>query len=147
MAPMAAQRESFQGRYFREIVWGPSGFERSGDEWALQIRPQPDVSLVRTRRHRVQPTGVEFRHAPLGIGRLGVSGLPHPRRGASNLSTCRMASLRRLGPLPPFPWSLVRAPLAYLLVYRIGRSFCCRPPPKTDSQRGESPRPERTTSY
>src|SRR5438270_425259 len=41
-----------------------------------------------------------------------------------------MASLRRLGPLPPFPRSLVKAPLAYLLVYRIGPSFCCRPPRK-----------------
>ena len=30
-----------------------------------------------------------------------------------------MASLCRLGPLPPFPGSLVKAPLAYLLVYRL----------------------------
>jgi hypothetical protein len=34
-----------------------------------------------------------------------------------------MASLRCLGPLPPFAGSLVKAPLAYLLVYRIGLSF------------------------
>jgi hypothetical protein len=59
---------------------------------------------------------MEFRHHAPGFGRLGVSGLPDPRRGASTLSTCRMASLRRLGPLPPFPGSLVKAPLAYLLV-------------------------------
>jgi hypothetical protein len=30
---------------------------------------------------------------------------------------------------------LVKAPLAYLLVYRIGPSFCCLPPRKTDSVR------------
>src|SRR5437773_12102393 len=54
---------------------------------------------------------MEFCHAPPGVSRLGVSGLPHPRRGASTLSTCRVASLRRLGPLPPFPGSLVKAPL------------------------------------
>src|SRR5712664_3861825 len=65
---------------------------------------------------------MEFRHAPPGVGRLGISRLPHPRRGASTLSTCRAASLRRLGPLPPFPGSLVKAPLAYLLVYRIRAS-------------------------
>src|SRR5437667_6080940 len=53
---------------------------------------------------------MEFRHAPPGVSRLGVSGLPHPRRGAITLSTCRMAGLRRLGPLPPFPRSLVKAP-------------------------------------
>src|SRR5207244_13456747 len=66
---------------------------------------------------------MEFRHAPPGVSRLGVSGLPHARGGASTLSTCRMASLCRLGPLPPFPRSLVKAPLAYLLVYRIGPIF------------------------
>ena len=54
---------------------------------------------------------MEFCHAPPSVSRLGVSGLPHPRRGASTLSTCRVASLRRLGPLPPFPGSLVKAPL------------------------------------
>src|SRR5205809_7088412 len=54
---------------------------------------------------------MEFHDAPPGVSRLGVSGLPHPRRGASALSTCRMASLRRLGSLPPFPGSLVKAPL------------------------------------
>src|SRR6266480_2141529 len=54
---------------------------------------------------------MEFRHSPPGASRLGVSGPPHPRRGASTLSTCRMASLRRLGSLPPFPGSLVKAPL------------------------------------
>src|SRR5947208_16785769 len=53
---------------------------------------------------------MEFCHAPPGVSRLGVSGLPHPRRGANTLSTCRMAGLRRLGPLPPFPRSLVKAP-------------------------------------
>ncbi len=55
------------------------GFERSGDEWTLQIRPPPDVSLVHTCRHRVQPTGMEFRYAPPGIGWLDVSRLPHSR--------------------------------------------------------------------
>jgi hypothetical protein len=78
----------------------------------LQIRPPPDVSLVYTWRHRVQPTGMEFRHNSPGVGRLGVSRLSHPRRGASTVSTCRMANLRRLGSLPPFPRSLVKAPLA-----------------------------------
>src|SRR6266480_2024518 len=34
-----------------------------------------------------------------------------------------MARLRRLGPLSPFPRSLVKAPLTYLLVYRIGPSL------------------------
>src|SRR5205823_14244362 len=91
----------------------PPGFERSGDEWALQIGPPPDVSLVRACRHRVQPTGMEFRHAPPGAGRLGVSGLPHSSRGASALSTSRMVSLRRFGPLPPFSLSLVKAGLVY----------------------------------
>src|SRR5437773_5602707 len=76
---------------------------------------------------------MEFCHAPPSVSRLGVSGLPHPRRGASTLSTCRVASLRRLGPLPPFPGPLVKVPLAYLLVYRIGPSSCSRPPSKTDS--------------
>src|SRR5207249_5260609 len=98
---------------------------------------------------------MEFRHAPPGVNRLGVSGLPHPRRGASTLSTCRMAGLRRLGPLPPFPRSLVKAPLAYLLVYRIGPSFCCRPPWKTDSvlnfggyaSRSEHPVQDKGTSH
>src|SRR5439155_19403417 len=78
---------------------------------------------------------MEFCHATVGFGRLGVSAVPHARRGASTLSTCRMASLRRLGPLPPCPGSLVKAPLPYPLVYRIGPSFCCRPPRKTDSVR------------
>ena len=63
------------GRLFR----GTPGFERSGDEWALQIRPPPDVSFVHTCRYRLQPAGMEFRHAPPGIGWLDVSGLPHPR--------------------------------------------------------------------
>jgi len=44
-----------------------------------------------------------------------------------------MASLRRFGPLPPFPRSLVKGPLAWLLVYRIGLALRCRPPRKTDS--------------
>src|SRR6478672_6096866 len=50
---------------------------------------------------------MEFRHSPPGVDRLGVSDLPHPSRGASTLSTCRMASVCRFGPLPPFPRSLV----------------------------------------
>ena len=67
----------------------------------------PMYLSVRNCRHRVQPAGMEFRHSPPGVDRLGVSDLPHPSRGASTFSTCRMASLRRFGPLPPFPWSLV----------------------------------------
>jgi hypothetical protein len=52
---------------------------------------------------------MEFRHAPPCIGRLGIFDLPHPCRGATNLSTCQMANLRCLGPVPRFPWSLVKA--------------------------------------
>jgi hypothetical protein len=53
---------------------------------------------------------MEFRHATSGAGRLGLSGVPDPRRGASNVLTCRMASRCRLGALPHFPRSLVKAP-------------------------------------
>ena len=60
-------------------LFGLAGFERSGDEWALQIRSPPDVSLVHTCRHRVQPAGMEFCYAPFGIGWLDVSRLPHSR--------------------------------------------------------------------
>jgi hypothetical protein len=34
--------------------------------------------LSYTCRHRIQPTGMEFGHAPPGIGWLDVSDLPHP---------------------------------------------------------------------
>jgi len=82
----------------------------------------------------------------LVFSRLGVSGLPHPRRGAGTLSTCRMASLRRLGPLPPFPRSLVKAPLVYLLVYRTGHLLL---PTATEDRlsTGGISRPETTTPY
>ncbi len=43
-----------------------------------------------------------------------------------------MASLRRFGPLPPFPRSLVKGPPGWLPVYCIGLALCCRPPRKTD---------------
>ena len=36
--------------------------------------------------HRLQPGGMEFRHSSPGVDWLGVSHLPHPRRGTSNLS-------------------------------------------------------------
>src|SRR6266404_5720382 len=35
--------ESCYASYFGEIVWGPSGCKRSGDQWTLQIRPPPDA--------------------------------------------------------------------------------------------------------
>jgi hypothetical protein len=35
-----------------------------------------------------------------------------------------MVSLRRFGPLPPFPRSLVKGPLGWLLVYSIGPALC-----------------------
>src|SRR5207249_5118012 len=111
----------------RQILRGASCFKRSGDKWAIQIGAPPDVSLVRSCRHRLQPTGMEFRHATSRVDWVGVSGLPHPRRRASALSTCRVAGLCRLGPLPPFPRSLVKGSPACRLVYCIGLSFCCRP--------------------
>jgi hypothetical protein len=57
----------------------------------------------------VQPTGMEFRHALPGVGRLGVSGL---RIRQEQLSTCRMAAYIVLVRYRLFPF-LVKAPLAY----------------------------------
>ena len=74
----------------------------------------PMYSFVHTWGHRLQPGGMELRHCPPGVDRLGVSRLPHPRRGASNLSGCGMAGLPRPGSLPAFPRSLVKAPLPSL---------------------------------
>ena len=71
----------------------------------------PMYLFVRTWGHRLQPGGMEFRDSPSGVDRLGVSHLPHPRRGASNLSRCRMAGLSHPRSLPPFARSLVKAPL------------------------------------
>ena len=45
--------ESCYTSYFGEIIWGPSGGERSGHQWTLQIRPPPNVSLVHSGRHRL----------------------------------------------------------------------------------------------
>src|SRR5437764_4126524 len=50
---------------------------------------------------------MEFGHDPSRISRLGVTRLPHLRRGENPLSTCRMASLRDFSPLSSFPRSLV----------------------------------------
>src|SRR5439155_11871236 len=72
--------------YFGEIVWGPSSFKRSGDQWTLQIRPPSNVSLVHFGRHRLQPPRMEFCHATVGFGRLGGSPLPHSCRGAGIIS-------------------------------------------------------------
>jgi len=69
--------ESCYASYFGENVWGPSGCKRSGDQWTLQIRPPPDVSLVHSGRHGLQPGGMESCHAIVDFGRLGGSRLPH----------------------------------------------------------------------
>src|SRR6266480_1751357 len=78
--------ESCYASYFGEIVWGPSGCKRSGDQWTLQIRPPPNVSLVHSGRHRLQPAGMEFYHLTVGFGRFGGSRLPHLCRRAITLS-------------------------------------------------------------
>src|SRR5262249_5232595 len=73
----------------------------------LQDRSPSDVSLLRDWRHRVQLTGMELRHSAARDGRVGITPLSHPCRGADPLSRPQMAGVRCLSTLPPAPRPLV----------------------------------------
>src|SRR4029453_13875445 len=126
--PRDARRgsELREPRHARPAVRNPSGPPRARNLRPLSDRPPPDLSLLRARRHRVQPPGMERRNRPDGAGGMGVPDLSHPRRGAGARAGREMVAVRDLGPVPSAPGPLVG---------RGGRS-----PPRAEPQPKGAPR-------